>query len=73
MSGTTGITCIKKHQEQVAIQNGDTWKNHFEQLYSEIKMNPEQTPKYENNIHMEHSIGKYQNLLDYPYYRKLTD
>ena len=56
----------KKHHEQAAIQNGDTWKNHFEQLYSEITMNPEQTQKYEKMIHMEHTIGKYQNPLDYP-------
>lgn len=30
----------KKRHEQAAIQNGE---NHFEQLHSEIKMNPDQT------------------------------
>ncbi len=58
----------KKTSWEAAIQNGDTWKNHFEQLYSEIYkiFFLWKTQKSENMIHMEHTIGKYQNPLDYP-------
>ncbi len=51
----------------------EIWKNHFEQLYSEITMNPEQTKSYEKNIHMEHTICKISKLIRLPHYRKWTD
>lgn len=56
----------KNNHEPITIQNGDTWKNHFEQLYCKINMNTEQTQIYEKLKHMECIIGKYQNPLDYP-------
>ncbi|XDV43935.1 hypothetical protein PO909_012319 [Leuciscus waleckii] len=55
----------KKH-EQITIQDGDTWKNHFEQLYSKLDMNINQTQIYEKLNHIENIIGKHQNPLDYP-------
>lgn len=36
-------TLNKKQHEELAIQNGDVWKSHFENLYSKCGINPEQT------------------------------
>ncbi len=57
---------IKKNHEEITIQNGNTWKNHFKKRNGKINMSTEQAQIYEKLKHIEYTIGKYQNPLDYP-------
>ena len=59
-------TLNKKKHEELAIQDGEIWKSHFENLYSKCGRNPEQTEIYQKMIDMENTINEYQNPLDYP-------
>uniref|UniRef100_A0A671YR74 ribonuclease H n=1 Tax=Sparus aurata TaxID=8175 RepID=A0A671YR74_SPAAU len=56
----------KKRFNEQLIQNGDTWKNHFEDLYRKQPKNQAQEQISEKLKDLERVIKNYQTPLDYP-------
>ena len=56
----------KKPLLEPAIQDGDTWKEYFENLYTKPDMNHEQNHIFDKLTKMENTFSEYQNQLDYP-------
>ena len=56
---------MKRYNEQL-IQNGNTWKNHFQDLYREHPKNQAQEQISEKLKDLERVIKNYQTPLDYP-------
>lgn len=56
----------KKHKNEQSIQNGDTWKNHFGNLYRKPTKNQAQEHISAKLKNLESAIKDYQNPLDYP-------
>ncbi len=59
-------TLNKSYHQELAIQNGDVWINHFSNLFSNIENNREQNAMYEKLRVLESTIKDYQNPLDSP-------
>lgn len=56
----------KPQKEELAIQNGDIWKNHFENLYTAVPLNLTQNNLLNKLQSLESVIKNNQNSLDYP-------
>ena len=56
----------KPHKEDLAIQNGDIWKTHFETLYRDITPNESQNSINKKLELLESIIKDQQNPLDLP-------
>ena len=56
----------KHHEEELAIQNGDMWRNHFANLYSNITKSQEQKDIQEKLQILESAVKDYQNPVDTP-------
>jgi len=59
-------TLNKFYHQELAIQNGDAWINHFSNLFSNINNNQEQSALYNKLRVLESTIKVYQNSLDSP-------
>lgn len=55
----------KPQKEELAIQNGDIWKNHFESLYTAVPLNSAQNNLLNKLQILESVIKDNQNPLDY--------
>lgn len=55
----------KPHKEELAIQNGDIWKKHFENLYSAITLDPSQNNLLNKLETLESVVKDNQSPLDY--------
>uniref|UniRef100_A0A9J8AFQ2 ribonuclease H n=1 Tax=Cyprinus carpio carpio TaxID=630221 RepID=A0A9J8AFQ2_CYPCA len=57
----------KSNQEDLAIQDGEIWKNHFQELYSSTEIqNSDQNEIIKKLDNLERSIKANQNPLDFP-------
>ncbi len=57
----------KPNQEILAIQDGETWKTHFQELYSPTEIqNSNQNETINKLDNLERSIKGNQNPLDFP-------
>ena len=54
----------KQKQDELPIQNGDTWVNHFTSLFGPIEKNEEQKQIKDKLLKLESAIKDYQNPLD---------
>ena len=59
-------TLNKSYHQELAIQNGDVWINHFSNLFSNINKNQEQNALSDKLKVLESTIKDYQNPLDSP-------
>ena len=56
----------KQKQDELPIQDGDTWVNHFSKLFCPIEENNEQKQIQDKLKNLETVIKDYQNPLDFP-------
>ena len=59
-------TLNKQQHEELSIQNGDVWVNHFSNLFGSITKNKEQKHIHDQIQILESTIKDYQNPLDSP-------
>lgn len=59
-------TINKNQKDELALQDGNTWTNHFRDLYSNITKNSDQNNIYNKWKTLESALKKNQNPLDYP-------
>ena len=60
-------TLNKRKREELSIQNGDLWVNHFSNLFGPIVKNKEQTHIQDKLQTLESVIKDYQNPIDSPF------
>ena len=59
-------TLNKQQQEELSIQNGDVWVNHFSNLFGSITKNKQQKHIHDQIQILESTIKEYQNPLVSP-------
>ena len=52
-------------QQEVSIQNGDVWINHFSNLFGSLTKDKQQKHLHDQIQILESAIKDYQNLLDF--------